>query len=418
MLALLRSRFDAAAGGLPRTFWLIWSGVLVNRIGTFVLPFLAIWLTQVRGFSIVQAGGVAALYGAGVALASAIGGHLADHIGRRATMLIALLAGGSGMIALGFARRLEVIAVAAFLVALVTDMYRPAMQAAVADVVEPRDRVRAFGLVYWVINFGVAIGLTLAGFLATVSFTLLFVGDGLTSILFGLIVWRVIPETRPVRHATPVHAGGNDAPAPAARTDFFAPFRDGPFVGFLVLGFLYAALFLQHALALPLDMAAHGLPKQLFGAILALNGAIVVLVQPFLAPALARYSRSRVLTIGAALTGIGFGLNAFAHAPWVFALGICVWTIGEIMVLPVSNSVVADVSRADARGRYQGAYNFAFGVAACAAPAIGSFVMQRFGSAALWIGVLATGLAVAAGHLALAPALTRLRRERSGAGVF
>jgi len=402
MLAALRAHVRSAAGGLPRTFWLIWWGVLVNRIGTFVVPFLAIWLTQVRGFSIVQAGGVAALYGAGVALASAIGGHLADHIGRRATMRFALLAGGSGMIALGFARRLDVIAPAAFLVGLVTDMYRPAMQAAVADVVEPHDRVRAFGLIYWVINFAVAIGLTLAGFLATVSFTLLFLGDGVTSILFGIIVW-----------------GAGDATAAAAppAADFFAPFRDAAYAGFLVLGFAYAVLFLQHALALPLDMAAHGLPKKLFGAILALNGAIVVIVQPFLAPMLARRSRSRVLAAGAALTGIGFGLNAAARAPWVFALGIVVWTIGEIMVLPVSNAVVADVSPQHMRGRYQGAYNFAFGTAACAAPAIGSSVMQRFGSVALWCGALATGVAVSAGHLVLAPALTRLRRERGGAAM-
>jgi MFS family permease len=422
MLDAMRQRTRDAVGGLPRTFWLILWGVFINRIGTFVVPFLAIYLTQVRGLSTVQAGSIAALYGAGVACGAAAGGQLADRIGRRRTLVGALVAGGAGMIALGFVRRLELIAPMAFLVAFVTDMYRPAMQAAVADVVEPHDRVRAFGLIYWIINFAVAIGLTLAGLLATVSFTLLFVGDGLSSMLFGLLVWRFVPETRPVHAPVPVPAGAtaDDAPPPVAAAPpggFLTPFRDRAYLAFLLISFVYCVLFLQHALALPLEMIAHGLSKPLCGTILALNGGLIVFVQPLVAGVLSRHDRSKVLAAGAALTGIGFGLNALAHAPWVYALGVVIWTLGEVGVLPIANAVVADVSQTHLRGRYQGAYNFAFGAAACAAPTIGSFVLQRFGGVALWSGALAAGLAVAAGHLALAPALTRLRRERSGALV-
>jgi MFS family permease len=64
------------------------------------------------------------------------------------------------------------------------------------------------------------------------------------------------------------------------------------------------------------------------------------------------------------------------------------------------------------RGRYQGAYGLSFGIAASVAPLLGTFVLERLGTAWLWGGCLAIGLAVAIGQLALEPALTRLRTER------
>ena len=78
-------------------------------------------------------------------------------------------------------------------------------------------------------------------------------------------------------------------------------------------------------------------------------------------------------------------------------------------------AVVADVALPEMRGRYQGAYGLTFGLAAFAAPLLGTAVLQRWGAAALWRGCLVMGFLVAAGHLMLAPALTRLRAERSGA---
>src|SRR5262249_59012282 len=98
----------------------------------------------------------------------------------------------------------------------------------------------------------------------------------------------------------------------------------------------------------------------------------------------------------------------------LFALGVIVWTLGEIAVLPVGNSVVADVALSELRGRYQGAYGITFGLASFVAPLVGTAVLQRQGAPALWGGCLVLGLLVAGGQLALAPALTRLRRERSG----
>ena len=400
-----RRALDVAAG-LPRPFWVLWAGMLVNRAGSFVVPFLAIYLTQGRGFSAAQAGIVASLYGAGAAVASPLGGYLADHVGRRATLMGALALGGLGMIALGFARDIAVIAPACFAVAMVGEAYRPAMQAAVADLVPPAERPRAFGLVYWVINLGFSIGLTVGGALASASFLWLFVGDGLTSIAFAFIVWRAVPETRPAHPA-----GGK--PRAGLVGGFAKPYRDRPFALFVLLSFLLLLVFMQHFTTLPLDMVAHGVTRAQLGLVLALNGILIVLVQPFVAARLSRFNRSRTIACGAALFGLGFGLNALARGAPLYALGVIVWTVGEMAVLPIANAVVADVAIPEMRGRYQGAYGITFGLASLAAPLIGTAVLQHWGSPAVWWGCLVMGLLVAAGHMALAPALTRLREERT-----
>ncbi len=404
-----RHPLRALVRGLPRPFWVLFAGMLVNRTGTFVVPFLAIYLTRVRGVSVAEAGMVAALWGAGAAIASPMGGFCADRFGRRGTMLFALAVGGAGMIAMGFLRPLPAIAAAAFTVAMLGEMYRPAMQAAVVDLVPPGDRVRAMGLIYWAINLGVSFGVSLAGFLATISYRLLFLGDGLTTLVFAGLVWRGLGETRrPARVAAgPAHPLG----------EFLVAFRDPPYVAFLALQLVLYTIFTQHIAALALDMTAHGLSPATFGVVVALNGALIVVVQPFVGPWLAGRDLSRVLAAGAALIACGFGLNAVARTAPMYALAVAVWTIGEIGVLPVAGALIGDLAPPESRGRYQGAHGMMFGLAGALAPLIGTGVMQRFGGAALWTGCLAAGLAVSLVYLAWGPRLTRLRRARVAAAA-
>jgi MFS family permease len=131
-----------------------------------------------------------------------------------------------------------------------------------------------------------------------------------------------------------------------------------------------------------------------------------------MAATLQRLNRSRVIAVGALLVGAGYGLNAVARGPGTFAIGVVVWTVGEILVLPIGNAVVADVAPSHMRGRYQGTYGLSFGMAGFVAPLAGTWIMEQFGTGVLWMSCLGIGLAVAAGHLMLEPALSRLRHER------
>lgn len=396
----LANRFRAAAGGLPPVFWTLWTGMLVNRLASFVITFLALYLVRERGFTADAAGRVVALYGVGLLLAGPIGGLLADRHGRRVTMLMGLSLGGLCVAVIGFVRDPLALAVLAFLSALAGDLYRPAANAAIADVVVPADRARAFGLVYWAVNLGWAVSLSVAGFVAERSMLALFLADAVTSFAFAGIVWRHVPETRPAHHAPAPVVGG-----------LVRVFRDRAFVTFLLLHLVVLVVFTQFQLAAPLDYAAHGVGPVSFSALMALNGIGVVVLQPLLSPRLHEHDGARVLALSSVLIGVGYGLNAFAGSLPAYVAATVLFTVGEVLGFPVASAIVADLAPADLRGRYQGAFSMSWGLAFTLSPLIGGEVLHRAGGRALWLGCLVVGLLMALAHLAAGPARQRRLAE-------
>jgi MFS family permease len=141
----LRAAARSRVGGLPRPFWWLWIGTLVNRLGTFVEPFLVLYLTAERGLSVGAAGAVLGVYGAGTIVAQPLGGSLADRVGRRTVLSGSLILSALVLGGLGAARDVWLIGGLAFLLGVIGDCGRPAVQAAVADLVPFGDRRRAAG---------------------------------------------------------------------------------------------------------------------------------------------------------------------------------------------------------------------------------------------------------------------------------
>jgi MFS family permease len=261
----------------------------------------------------------------------------------------------------------------------------------VADVVAPADRQRAYGLLYWAINLGFAGAAAMGGALAEGHFFLVFVIDALTTFGYGVLVLVGVPETRP-RLA---HAGDGAH----HRRRFLAPFRDRRFVTFVLVQLLLLLAFAQVMLALPLDMRAHGLGTARIGWLLGLNGVLIVVLQPVALRYVRGASHVQWLAAGAALTGLGLGATAFAGGALVYALAAVLWTMGEIGFSTAAPTLVAELAPVDQRGAYQGTYQLAWGISSTCAPAVGSLVLARLGSSALWVGCLAVCLAAAGLHL-------------------
>jgi predicted MFS family arabinose efflux permease len=402
-LSAVAARLRQALSGLPATYWALLAGAFVNRLGAFVATFLGLYLVRARGFTAAEAAPVVALFGIGILVGAPVGGVLADAIGRRTTMLLSFACGAAAVGALGLVSSPPALAALTFLGAATGELYRPAMNAAIVDVVPPADRARAWGLSYWAMNAGWVFGLALGGFLAARSYAALFLADACTTLVFGAIVLRRVPETRPP---------GTQAHSPLEGLGLVL--RDRTYLLFLLLHLVALTIFVQFQFALPLDMRAKGLDEPRFAAVLVLNGVGVVVLQPLQAALGGRRDPSRQLAASALFFGLGYGANALAGLlppfPVYLAAGL-LWTIGEVLGFPYAAQLVAELAPVSLRGRYQGAFSMSWGVAFALSPVVGGALLARFGPVALWLSCLAAALLVGAGHLAAGPA----RRRRLGA---
>jgi len=381
-------------GGLPRPFWAIWVGTLVNRLGSFVLPFLSLFLTRGRGYSIGEAGLVLTAMGLGSAISQLIGGALADHVGRRRTMVGGLVTSGLTLLGLGAAHGLPLLCVSAFVYGTAADLYRPASQAAIADLVAEELRPRAYALVFWALNLGFAVATLLGGVLADRGYWLLFAGDAATSVGFALIVLRMVPETRPDRHGT----------EPGSLPDVL---RDRLMLALVVSVVLESVAYLQAFYTLPLAIVHDGLGTRGYGEVIALNGVLIVLLQPLLLGALGRRGRGPLLLVANVTVGVGFVLTTFANTVPMHVLAVTVWTVGEILGAGQLGALVASIAPVHLRGRYMGVFGASFGLSAFLAPSLGTQTLQHLGEPTLWIGCLVSSVLAGVGLLVVARAADR-----------
>jgi len=343
----MRTHVASRVAGLPAAFWILWLGTFINRLGTMAVPFLALYLVNARGFSIVDAGAVVAAFGAGALCSQMIGGYLSDRHGSRRTILCGTLASSLVLAALAYARSEPSVVLVVAALGLTLELYRPAAQALVMDLVPASERARAFSLLFWAANLGVAIAMTCGGLLAQTSFTDLFLTDALTGLVFGVLVFSLIPQNT---HSSTVGAEGG----------YLRVLRDRTMVIFTVCVVIYYFVYFQCDSTLPLAMRADGLAPAAYGLCMALNGVLILLVSPLLGPRLLGRDHSQICAAGVVVVGIGFGLNAFAHSTAAYFATLAIWSVGEILAASVSGAIISTLAPEALRGRYAGLYGLAW----------------------------------------------------------
>ncbi|MET8942458.1 MFS transporter [Streptomyces sp. NPDC004542] len=389
--------------GLPREFWWLWTSTLVNRLGAFVATFMALYLTIDRGYSASYAGLVASLHGLG-GVASSIGaGVMADRLGRRPTMLLAQVSTAGAVALLGFVSGPVSIAAVAFLVGMASNASRPAVQAMMADIVRPEDRVRAFSLNYWAINLGFAVSSMAAGFVAEVSYRAGFLIEAGMTLACAIVVFARLPESRP---APTAKESGADV-------GLGTVLRDRRYMAVVGLSFLVALVFQQGSVGLPVAMGSAGFSPADYGMAIAVNGVLIVALQIPVTRFIEHRDPRTLLVVSSLLAGYGFGLTVFAGSVGVFALTVCVWTLAEIVNAPVQTGLVVRLSPVHGRGRYQGVYTLSWSVAALVAPLMSGAVIDRLGAKWLWGMCAVVGTVAALGYGLL---MRRLPRERRATG--
>jgi MFS family permease len=369
---------------LPSAAWVLVGGSFVNRFGSFVVPFLVLYLTR-RGFGVAQAGSAVAAYGAGEVLAGGIGGYLADRLGRRPTIALSTYSSAAAMLMLSQMRVYGAILALAFVAGLVSEARRPASLALLVDLVSPGRRVTVFAVLRLAENLAFAAGIALGGFLANSSFLWLFLGDAASSVVYGTVALAALPE-------------GRKSSRQEERGGYRGVLADRAFVLFLVATLLLAFVYFQQQATLPLHVRDSGLSNADFGLLLSINGLLVLVLELPISSLTMRRPPRQMTALGFLLVGLGFGLTAVAHSLFTLAATVAVWTLGEIVAAPVGYAYVADISPQHMRGRYQGVYGVVFGAGAVVGPALGTFL---FAHVETWFWGLCGGIGLASALLVL-----------------
>lgn len=380
--------------GLPRAAWIIFAGTVVNRLGYVVTPFLVFYLGS-RGVSAEATPYVLGALGAGNLAGPVLGGLLADRLGRRPTMVAGLVLTAAAQGLLYAAPNVVTLALAAALLSCAGSAVSPAAGALLTDTVPRSHQRAAFSLAHWAINIGTAVAGVLGGFLAARGYWLLFVVDAATCLTFAVVVVTLLPAGQ-VR----------TRPGPGG-TGYGVVLRDRLMRGLVPLLVVALLIYSLTEVCLPLAIRDDGLSTTVYGLMATLNAVLVVVVQPVAARTLSRFRQVPVYVVASIVTAVGIAATGLAHTPWTYAATVTVWSVGEAMSGGIAASIVAGLAPPEARGRYQGSFQWAVGVGRFAALGAATAVYASAGPAAVWSFSLVGGVAAAVGVAFLAPAIAR-----------
>lgn len=375
--------FAASLRALPREAWFLFAGTFINRFGSFVIPFLTIYVRR-SGFTDAQAALALTAYGLGHLLAAIIGGDLADRIGRRKTISLSMFSSAASMLLLAQAESLPAIVLLTALAGLTTELYRPASGALLADLVGPENRVTAFAALRWALNAGFAFGPATAGFLSHYSFKWLFIGDAITSVLYGLIAWFFLPHGLRPGPAT-LRWGA------ALRTMI----HDHRMHKLMAAQFAIALVFLQMSSTFGLHVTSAGLSAETYGLLLSLNGVLIVCFELPLTAWTRRLPPRPAIAAGYVLIGLGFAAIGWATTVPVLIQVVVIFTLGEMIAMPLMSAYIVEGVPAEMRGRYLGTYGLVWALGLTLGPA-GGVRLHASSPMWLWFGCGALGLAGAA----------------------
>jgi predicted MFS family arabinose efflux permease len=376
--------------GLPHDMWALFFTSLINRSGTMVIPFLALYLTKKIGVSPTEAGTALLVYGAAAFIAAPLTGKLSDKLGALKVMKFALFGSGVLFFAFSFITNYNWILVATFFLAAVNESFRPANLSLITEIVAPSQRRMAFALNRLAINAGMSIGPVIGGFLTLIDYHYLFYANAVASIAAGIyfnsVKWSSLAGTE-----KEIVVEENISKIK------FAILSDKTFLFFLFAIIPANLVFFQHLGALPLYIVSDlGYTTAAFGLFGSINTILIIIAEVPLNNWMNDTPYRKSLIIGALFAGIGFGGFAIATTTFPLVIAIIVFTIGEMIFFPITAAYTSEIAPTDRRGEYMGYYQMTFSFAFSAGPWLGTVVYENYGSVILWSGAFVFGLITSA----------------------
>ncbi|MGJ5641618.1 MDR family MFS transporter [Formosa sp. S-31] len=375
MQALLNQYINTFKG-LSREVWWLALITLINRAGTMVVPFLSLYLTKNLDFSLKEVGWIMSAFGLGSVVGSWIGGKLTDKIGYYKIMVFSLICSGFLFIGVQYLNSFESLIFGIFLLLLVADMFRPAMFVALSSYSKPENKVRSITLIRLAINLGFSAGPALGGLIiSTVSYGGLFWVDGITCIIAGILLLKVLnPKIAKVTNQIKI-----DNPKSA--------YSDYLYLIFLLAMLLFGVAFLQYFSTIPLYYKeVHNLSEFQIGLLMGLNGITIFLLEMPLVKILEKSTHSKMglVIFGALLTLISFIILNFTSWTGILIAGMLFMTIGEMIAFPFSNAFALSRAEKGNQGEYMALYSISFSIAHIIGHNSGMQTINAFGYETTW----------------------------------
>jgi MFS family permease len=365
----------------PKRFWIVVGVHFIDKIGgTLVFPFFALYITRKFSVGMTEAGillGILALAGI---VGSVIGGALTDRLGRRLPILFGLIFSALSSLALGSVNHFAWLFPLAVLVGLLSDVGGPAHGAMIADILPKEQRQEGFGILRVVGNMSWLVGPTVGGFVARSSFFALFVIDAAISCIVAFLFYFLMPETKPVHREGNAHEGLFDT-----FRNYHLVLRDKAYLAFLLAGVLMGMVYVQMYNSLSVYLRdSHDIEPQGYGFLLTASAITVICFQFWMMRVIKTRPQFLMMAVGTMFYMIGFGMFGVVSAYWLFVTAVVIITVGEMIVIPTSQSLAASFARVDMRGRYMAAYGLCVSLPTAVGPAAAGVVIDNYNPNLLW----------------------------------
>lgn len=382
----------------PRAFWMYNLIVFIDRLGGFMLyPFFALYLTKKFDINMATVGIIFAVFSVTGMIGSALGGALADRMGRKSVIVASLLLSSLSALGMGFAPTMSIFIIVVVVVGTLSSIGHPAHEAVVADLLPPEKRAEGYGIIRVIFNVAVIIAPPIAGLLVTKSYIMLFLVDAVISILAAGIVTFGLPETKPQTHEHTQHETLQQTFAGYRKV-----FRDTPFLAFIGVSVMMTLVYMNMNSTLGVYLRdQHNLPAFNYGALLSINAIMVVALQFWVTRRLEKYKPMLMMAIGSLLYALGFALYGFVSGLALFVVAMIIITIGEMVVSPFQQSTVAGFAPEAMRGRYMAVAGLSWSISFTIGPYFAGLMLDSANPALLWWACGFIGILASAGFLVL-----------------
>jgi len=371
----------AAYNQFPRTYWVVAGTHFIDVIGnTLLMPFFALYVTQKFGVGMTQAGIILATNSVAGMIGSTIGGAMADRFGRRGIILFGLVVSALSGLTLGFVNKFYMFYSLSVFVGLMGSAAHPAHQAMIADILPAEKRAEGFGMMRVISNFAWIIGPTIGGFLASYNFLYLFLSDAIISVVTAILVFRLLPETKPqpkekTRHETLLQTLGG----------YRVALADRPYLAFIFASILMILVYQQMYSSLSVYLrVVHHVDPQFYGLIMSSSAVTVVFFQFGVTKIIKKYPPFLMMATATFFYMIGFTMYGFVATIPLFIVAMVIITIGEMIGMPTSNVLAASFAPEEMRARYMAVFGLTWTVPSMIGPWAAGLVFDNYNPNYVW----------------------------------